>query len=505
MRRASRPTSLRLRLALWSSASIALVSILLSITYHARMQELVTREADARTRILGEHLAAQAELGVLAASAELLGPLVEGSFKNPDLVSLAIYDPGGKLLASRARSGTGPPPLAAVNLRCAPCAEGSELLRWVVPVTRQGAAEGFFRGDQELPALETAGYVLMELSTATRRREARALLVRGVAVSLSVLLLGVLVSLVVAQRLTAPLRTMAGAARQIGQGDWVVTLPERAPRELAELADDFRSMAVALQRLDQENRGYRENLEAMVTLRTGELEQAYERMKELNRAKDDFVATVSHDFRSPLAIILSMVQTIRADPAMPGETIHRFLGRVERQCKRLQALVGDLLDLARIENRPAELEQLSLYELVAEQVEASQPAFAARGLTLTLQGEQDTSVPAERSLLERALGNLLDNARKFTPPPGRVEVRVYRRGGAGVITVTDTGLGIAEVELPRICEPFFQSERDAPKGEGSGLGLAIVAEVMRKHGGRVEVTSKLGEGTTFELVMPQGD
>jgi signal transduction histidine kinase len=501
----ARQPSLRLRFAFWSAASITLVSVLLSLTYHARMRELLTREADARTRTLGHHLAANAELGVLAGSGELLASVVAGGLESPDVVSLAIYDSGGARLAAGSRNGESPPPFSAVEGRCTPCPEGDDLLRWVTEVTRRASGGDFFGGDMDETEIEVAGYLLMDVSTEPRRRDERTLIVRGAAVSSSVLVFGLVVALVLAQRLTAPLRSMALAARQIGRGDWAVSLPEYAPGELRELAGDFRTMATDLQRLDEENRSYRENLEEMVAKRTEELEEAYDRMKALNRAKDDFVATVSHDFRSPLAIILSMVQTVRSDSDMPPEVAQRFLGRVEHQCKRLQALVNDLLDLARIENRQAELATMALDEVIADQVELAQPAYADRGVSLEAEYEEGVVACIDRVLLDRALANLLGNALKFTPAPGKVTVRLKSSNGWARIEVEDTGLGIPEADLPRLFERFFQSDRDSTSGEGSGLGLAIVAEVMRKHRGRVEVKSTLGEGATFTLILPMGD
>jgi signal transduction histidine kinase len=221
-------------------------------------------------------------------------------------------------------------------------------------------------------------------------------------------------------------------------------------------------------------------------------------------AKDQFVATVSHDFRSPLAIIQSALQTLMSDPGMVPEMRHRFLARAERQCKRLSAMVHDLMDLARIENRETAIERTELSELVAEGVDAQRPGFDDKAVRL------DYAPPAEPVLadvdphyLARAITNLLDNALKFTPPQGRVEVRLSARDGWASIQVQDTGPGIAAEDHERIFERFYQGTQASSSGHGAGLGLAIVAGVARRHAGQARVESALGAGAMFELRLPQ--
>jgi two-component system phosphate regulon sensor histidine kinase PhoR len=226
-------------------------------------------------------------------------------------------------------------------------------------------------------------------------------------------------------------------------------------------------------------------------------------MKVMAEAKDQFVATVSHDFRSPLAIILSTIQTLASDPQMPAEVRHTFLARAERQCRRLGALVNDLLDLARIENRETVFERVSLALLLEDSVEAQRPAFDERGVELRLDlPPADVHAVLDRSHVGRAVTNLLDNARKFTPAAGRVTVTLGQDGGMASIVVADTGPGIPEEERTQVFERFFQGKHGQALGSGSGLGLAIVAGVARRHRGHVEVSSDGGSGSRFELRLP---
>jgi signal transduction histidine kinase len=261
-------------------------------------------------------------------------------------------------------------------------------------------------------------------------------------------------------------------------------------------------MTDALAALDQENRAYREDLEERVKDRTRELQEAYDRMKAMADEKDQFVATVSHDFRSPLAVILASIQTIVADDDMPRDVRREFLAKAVRQCKRLGALVSDLLDLARIENRAAEFKRESVDALARDGVDLHQPNFETRDVRLVyVPPTSKIAADVDRAQVERALANLLGNALKFTPADGRVTVSVERDGDNAVIRVADTGPGIPADELPHVCDRFFQGERGRAAG-GSGLGLAIVAEVARQHGGDVRVSSPPGRGATFELWLP---
>jgi signal transduction histidine kinase len=262
-------------------------------------------------------------------------------------------------------------------------------------------------------------------------------------------------------------------------------------------------MTSALADLDRENRRYREHLEEMVAHRTRELEEAYDRMKAMAEAKDQFVATVSHDFRSPLAIVLSAIQTVLADPAMRDDVRRQFLGRAERQCKRLGTLVSDLLDLARIENRDAAFERVDLSGVVEESVESARSSFEDRRVSLVWDPPSEPIVAdVDRGQVGRAIANLIDNALKFTPPGGRVTVELRGGGGEALVAVSDTGPGIPEDEREHVFERFYQGRQGKALGSGSGLGLAIVAGVARRHRGGVTVASAKEAGSRFELRLP---
>lgn len=504
------PRSLRWRLAAWMFAATAGVALLLTLYYQRRTHVLLNRESDERLATLAQHVAAASVLGTLAHSEELLAGPLDGAMSQPDVEAVAIYDGAGGLIAARSRKAVPMPEWRPESTECRPCALGGGRLRWVAPVSSAASERateevGFYEGPP--PAASgrdsRAGWLMLDVSTAARTAAERQISASGLLIAGAALLLALVITLLIAQGLTSPLRALAQATREIGQGRWDAPIPHVGSTEIAQLADDFRAMTAALAGLDQENRRYREHLEDMVASRTRELEEAYERMKAMAEAKDQFVATVSHDFRSPLAIILSAVQTMLADPAMRDDVRRQFLARAERQCKRLGALVNDLLDLARIENRDTAFERVLLSEVVQENVESVRAAFEERRVSLAYEPPAEPVVAeVDRGHVGRAVANLVDNALKFTPPSGRVTVELRRGDGEAVISVSDTGPGVPEDEREHVFERFFQGKQGQALGRGSGLGLAIVAGVARRHGGSVAVTSPKGAGSRFELRLP---
>jgi two-component system OmpR family sensor kinase len=503
------PRSLRWRLAAWTFAAIAGLAVLLTVYYERRAHALLSRVSIERLEALAQGVAAVSVLGALARSEELLANPLEAAMSQPDVEAVAIYDSDGALIAGRSRDPTVLLAWQPGSGECRPCRLGGDRLRWVSPVISAPARTPLTPAPLDAPPPAaaggdaTAGWLVLDVSNQARLAEERRITASGLLIAGAALLLALVVTLALAQGLTSPLRALAQATRAIGQGRWDAPLPRAASSEIAQLAADFHAMTAALADLDRENRRYREHLEEMVAHRTRELEEAYGRMKAMAEAKDQFVATVSHDFRSPLAIILSAVQTVLADPEMRDDVRRQFLARAERQCKRLGTLVSDLLDLARIENRDAAFERLDLAGVVEESIDGARSAFDERRVSLVWEPPRDAiSAEVDRGQVGRAIANLVDNALKFTPAGGRVTVELRDGGGEALLAVTDTGPGIPEDEREHVFERFYQGREGQALGRGSGLGLAIVAGVARRHGGSVAVTSAKGAGSRFELRLP---
>ncbi len=224
-----------------------------------------------------------------------------------------------------------------------------------------------------------------------------------------------------------------------------------------------------------------------------------------NRAKDHFLATLSHELRTPLTATLGWVRLLRAGK-LDDATAQRALEVIERNVNAQATLIGDLLDLTRIERGAVELDArpLDLARVATSAVESIQPTAAAKGVNLTLTASGETAVVGDAERLQQVVTNLLTNAVKFTPGGGRVTVDVSATNGHVRVEVADTGKGIPAEFLPHVFERFSQAERGTTRSHGGlGLGLAIVQHLVELHGGTVSATSKgEGRGATFTVDLP---
>jgi signal transduction histidine kinase len=235
------------------------------------------------------------------------------------------------------------------------------------------------------------------------------------------------------------------------------------------------------------------------------LSEQNRRLRELDRVKDELVATISHELRTPLTSILGYLELVREEPGGLGEEQRGFLEVVERNARRLLNLVTDLLLVARIDAGRLELDlgDVDLREVAAECIEAARPRAEEGGVTLTLQAEDVGTLRGDRARIGQLLDNLVSNAIKFTGPDGRVELRLGQEGSVAVIEVEDTGMGIPSNEQGRLFERFFRTSTAAGAAiQGTGLGLTIANAIVDAHDGAISFDSVEGSGTTFRVELP---
>ncbi len=226
-------------------------------------------------------------------------------------------------------------------------------------------------------------------------------------------------------------------------------------------------------------------------------------LKQLDRAKSDFVAAVAHDLRSPLTAILGYSELLmRAGPL--NEQQMRFIEQITSSVHSITALITELLELSRIEaGFSVDLEPVAMDGVVRKAIEGLQHQKAQREHTLTLDIAADLPPLLGNPLrLQQMVANLVGNAIKYTPSRGHIRVSLWRDGDNLVLQVADNGIGIPAEDQPYVFDKFFRSERAASEYDGTGLGLSIVKGVVDQHRGRIWLESRENVGTTFTVVLP---
>lgn len=229
------------------------------------------------------------------------------------------------------------------------------------------------------------------------------------------------------------------------------------------------------------------------------------RLRRLENMRRDFAANVSHELRTPITSIKGFVETI-LDGATP-EDADRFLRIIARQADRLEAIIDDLLSLSKIEKEAEahdiRLQSATLLDVVHGAVHDCQLRFGDRKVSIDVEGDPDLQALINPTLLEQAVGNLLENAVKYSDPGGQVRVVVERSNDEVRVSVIDRGCGIAPEHHDRLFERFYRVDKArSRKVGGTGLGLAIVKHIVLAHRGRITVDSTLGKGSTFTIHLP---
>ena len=287
------------------------------------------------------------------------------------------------------------------------------------------------------------------------------------------LLISLAVAWLVARGIADPLQGMVQAAQSFPENP-PSALKERGPREVREVIHAFNAMAARVQASQQ--------------------------------AQRDFVANVSHELKTPLTSIQGFSQAMLDGTADDPQTIRQAAEIIHAEAARMYRMVLDLLDLARMDAGIARfaVQPLDLRPVLENVLEKMQPQSAAAGVTLSLSAETLPVISGDGDRLAQVFTNLVDNAIKHTPPGGAVRIAAYADADALVVEVQDNGTGIPETALPHIFERFYRADsaRQGGDRQGAGLGLAIAHDIVQAHGGKIEVRSAAGQGSTFIVRLP---
>lgn len=300
-----------------------------------------------------------------------------------------------------------------------------------------------------------------------------------------------------------PLAELKKNTLKMAHGDFSVKMNVSSNNIIGELATAFNTMARDVHDLTDNLEEKIKSATRQLTSKNQELEASNAKLKELDKFRSDFLAMLSHDIKGPLASIIGFAQTLEKND-LPEEKKRRYLRIIETEGKQLTSLVGGILDISKMESNtfPLKFESISLPELLAESLNGFQQQSSM---------EIEKHVPADLSLiwgdknmLSRAVGNILDNAKKYCDDRGKIEITAAETDGRIHISIPDSGPGIPKEDREKVFDKFYRSRNAiAHKKKGSGLGLAIVKAVIDAHSGSVWCESGPGKGTTIGFCLPK--
>jgi two-component system phosphate regulon sensor histidine kinase PhoR len=227
-------------------------------------------------------------------------------------------------------------------------------------------------------------------------------------------------------------------------------------------------------------------------------------LRNLQTTRRELIGNISHEFRTPLAGIKAMAETLRDGVIDDKDTAIDFLTRIDDEVERLTQIVAELTELSRIETGQAELrlEPVNLNQVIDEVIAQLSPQVERQQLSIDKELPADIpSVQADKERIRQTIVNLVHNAIKFTDPGGKITIAAQVRGDSATVDISDTGIGISKNDLPHIFERFYKGDR-ARSGGGTGMGLAIAKHVVEAHGGSIRVQSEEGRGSTFSINLP---
>ena len=339
--------------------------------------------------------------------------------------------------------------------------------------------------------------ISMELPVAKLRQAPSDVVNRFAAISVVLLVLGVIAVWIISRRLANPLVKMTAAAEAIARGDYSYRVPEDGGYETAKLGASFNRMATEV-----------EAANGKLLAAAARAEHAQATAESANAAKANFLAAMSHELRTPLNAIAGYVQLLEMGLRGPLSEEQRIdLDRIRKSQQYLLGLIEQVLVFTQLEAHKIsiEVQDLVLDDLLKDTETLVKPQVSARDISYDYKTtDPDLVIRADRNKTQQIVVNLVTNGAKYTDPGGRVTVSTEARNGDALIHVEDSGPGIPDEMLSTIFEPFVQLDRrlNHPR-EGVGLGLTISRDLARAMGGDLTVQSTLGVGSTFTLVLPR--
>lgn len=351
------------------------------------------------------------------------------------------------------------------------------------------------------------GYVLVGMSSSQGHLLLRKIAGQVVVIACLIIAFSFAAVIYLTRHITSPLTTLTSLATRISQGDLSVSLTPSSHDEIGQLTTTFNQMTTALKYREDDLKKLNRTLEFRVNARTEELQRANHKLLKLDRLKTILVSNASHELRTPLTSIKIHMKNLFDGVTGALSTDQRqALGRALENIERLRTLIDDLLDLSRLQAIGVELtrDDVQLDTLLRDIVEGLQYYSERKQLAVDLAFPGPLKpISGDRDKLRRAFTNVIHNAMKFTSAGKRIRIDAHQlTDDSALVTVEDSGCGIAPEELDKVFLPFFRSPHSSTTTRGSGLGLAIAKELIGLHHGAIWAESTIGQGSRFFIRLP---
>ncbi|MCG8314673.1 MAG: HAMP domain-containing histidine kinase, partial [Pseudomonadales bacterium] len=302
-----------------------------------------------------------------------------------------------------------------------------------------------------------------------------------------ILMLALVISYYLFRKITGPLRQLSNDIDNFQHSDWMAATVDNQVK-LSEI----------------------ERLKTNFTLMKQRIISQFQNLQESSRLRRELISNVSHDLRTPLASLQGYIEALLIkEKTLSNDDKKQYLMTAHRNSQRLTLLVNELFELSKLEAGQVkpELETFSLLELVYDVVQDYELAAESQEVSLKVTADDNAYfVVADIGLIQRVLQNLIDNAMRFTPEKGEVNIRLEQTEGSALITVADTGFGIEEKDLPHIFDAYYSTHNNpdleaAQQKKGTGLGLAIVKRILELHNSDIKVQTAPNAGTAFKFQL----
>ncbi|MFC1613731.1 ATP-binding protein [Gemmatimonadota bacterium] len=514
---------------------LSAISITLTTFFISRQRSSLTDEVRKRALSLASNMSFNSQLAVLSRDMRTIQTLLAGVKKESDIVEAFITDIKGNILVHNDTTKMGLQIVFTSELDSLapykwitiergrigrtitlieierPQTDSDEILLFSSPETA-GQSEGTQTGVYHK---EKLGFVILEVSLENMNRALAVATRQAVIITLIMIMIGALAVIYLVRSVAVPIYRLADATLAVAHGDLDKKVPIQRSDEIGILADSFNHMIRQLKVSREKIEAWNRELEGRVTERTRELEakhceleEAYEELKTLDKAKDDFLSLVSHELRTPLSAILLYSEMLLDGVADDEESRVEFLSTIVENCKRLTRLINDVLDLSKIEagRMPFKLEELNFKDLVADTLNSIRPKIESKGLNFDFTNiDGKCHLWGDRDKVIQVLTNIISNAAKFSNDKGSITVSLTDNGKMGKVAIGDTGKGIKKEDIPKMFDRFSQLESIDHHSEGTGLGMPISKSIIEKFGGEIWIESEPGQGTTVFFTLPKAN